>query len=370
LGVLTYRYLFNGPDDGRDRQGLAARKPAKIEEPPKTAEPPKTTKPPQTLGSGTASGTTGAPYKQEPVYAYSRSLPSTTLVRKDKAGPVQADALPAGPPILRRETTQGALAKNFEKRGRMDSLQLSFTAPADYVADSLRPDRYAFENTGTNHIFIGKVIDSNNRPIPFATISINNRRQTASTDHNGNFSFQLLGSPDSLAPVMVSSAGYHPASLTLNAFTPNTNNAFSNVVRLQPEGRALNEVVTIGYGSQRKAGYKRIRNDDQDKENYAGNSREAPNENMVVQHAAPVAGWTAFQDYLAKHKPISGLDSSAKGNEIISFQVDRKGRLSAFRVQQSLSTAHDSLLIRLVRQGPAWKPLEGTKGSAIVSMSF
>ncbi|MDP4215454.1 MAG: carboxypeptidase-like regulatory domain-containing protein [Bacteroidota bacterium] len=392
MSVLSYRYLFSGRDNANDKAGLAARTepkpvPRTDSQAATATNAPPGTEPAQESKSlpGAATVPDARPAQENKTSTY----PHTTAPLDKQAQVYQYKAAPPAA-YAASEGMKSDLAKGFSKPSPADSIRLSFTPTANYVADSLRSgnagivpsfnfkaknagapvNRNAPENNATNYVFIGKVIDSNNRPIPFATISINNHRQTANTDHNGNFSFQLLGSPDSLAPVMVSSLGYHSAKFTLNAYTPGSGNASSNVVRLQPEDHVLDEGVTIGYGTQRKAMNKRIGKDDSDKDNFAGVAREAENENKVVQHAAPVIGWTAYQYYLRKNQPFGGIDSSIKGNEIISFRVDRKGRLSAFKVEQSLSAAHDTLLIRLVRQGPAWKSLEGNKGGANVTMSF
>ena len=90
----------------------------------------------------------------------------------------------------------------------------------------------------------------------------------------------------------------------------------------------------------------------------------------IVQHAAPASGWTAYKSYLEKNKRDRLIDSTRQGMEAISFKVSKKGRLSSFKIEQSLSPAHDSLLLRLIRHGSAWKPLKGNNGSATVILSY
>jgi CarboxypepD_reg-like domain len=249
-----------------------------------------------------------------------------------------------------------------------DSSQYSF-APADKKLLNGRPLGFASNSgVGSNHYFVGKVIDSNNNPIPYATISFFNKQQAARTDNNGVFQFQLLGSPDSSTPVMISSVGYFPVSLTLNALTRD-NDALSNIIRMQPEENALAPAATYKENRAARnalAGNALVNNTASDN---AASDNSAKDEDLA-QRAAPVIGWVAYQDYLKKYKPSHAIDSTLKGNEIVSFQVDRKGKLSSFKIEQSLSPAHDSLLIRLIKKGPVWKPLEGKKAGAIVIMAF
>jgi hypothetical protein len=249
-----------------------------------------------------------------------------------------------------------------------DSSQYSF-APADKKLLNGRPLGFASNSgVGSNHYFVGKVIDSNNNPIPYATISFFNKQRAARTDNNGVFQFQLLGSPDSSTPVMISSVGYFPVSLTLNALTRD-NDALSNIIRMQPEENALAPAATYKENRAARnalAGNALVNNTASDN---AASDNSAKDEDLA-QRAAPVIGWVAYQDYLKKYKPSHAIDSTLKGNEIVSFQVDRKGKLSSFKIEQSLSPAHDSLLIRLIKKGPVWKPLEGKKAGAIVIMAF
>ncbi len=71
-----------------------------------------------------------------------------------------------------------------------------------------------------------------------------------------------------------------------------------------------------------------------------------------------------------KNKIIPAGAESVTGNVIVSFEVNKKGILSDYKIEQSLSKAHDEEAIRLIKQGPSWKLLSGHKGRVTVMVKF
>jgi len=90
----------------------------------------------------------------------------------------------------------------------------------------------------------GKVTDENGLPLPGVSILLKGTTTGTVSDLNGNFSINV---PDASSGVLVFSfIGYTSQSVTLTGSTQLT-------VSLQPDSKALNEVVVIGYGTQKKA---------------------------------------------------------------------------------------------------------------------
>ncbi len=81
-------------------------------------------------------------------------------------------------------------------------------------------------------------------------------------------------------------------------------------------------------------------------------------------------GGKAYLDYLASAKKSLSVDTAIHGLESISFVVDRKGEYTDFKIERSLSPAHDAGLIRLIMEGPAWRSLRRKKVRAVVTVSF
>lgn len=208
--------------------------------------------------------------------------------------------------------------------------------------------------------FSGKVLDENNNPLAGASLVVKGTTYNGTqTDKNGLFSLRFIPMPkDSIANRMltVSYKGYEQASIDMS--TLSSEQVFGNIIHLQPQGFALNEVVVTGYGAKRK-------------ETLA----EAPSASEVSidslgLRAAPVEGRTIYRAYLETAKKNLSVDTTIKGTEIISFEVNRKGELSAFKIEQSLSPAHDAGVIRMIKEGPAWHLIKGRTTRAAVGVSF
>ncbi|MDB5121147.1 MAG: rane protein [Sphingobacteriales bacterium] len=99
-----------------------------------------------------------------------------------------------------------------------------------------------FAQTGS---ISGKVLDETNQPLPGASVSVKGTDNQTSTDANGNF--KLTGISSGNVSVIVKYIGYQEMEKTVNA-TGSVTVSF----QLQPASTSLNEVVVIGYGSQRK----------------------------------------------------------------------------------------------------------------------
>jgi TonB-linked SusC/RagA family outer membrane protein len=87
----------------------------------------------------------------------------------------------------------------------------------------------------------GKVTNGKGEPLPGATILVKGTKNAVTTDFDGNFTIDI---PDSNSTLVVSFTGY----LTKEFAATDTMN-----IQLKEENQALNEVIVVGYGSQKKA---------------------------------------------------------------------------------------------------------------------
>jgi len=234
-------------------------------------------------------------------------------------------------------------------KARFDTLRLSKTS--DYITSNSYRPKPALSLPANKLVFSGKVTDPYNNPLPGAYLALkNNQNINAVTDKNGFFNIQLNNKMDTGSAVVVNHVGYEQGSMFLN-----TENKKGNFIQLQPQSSSLNEVVIVGYGSKRKE----IMRQNIDAENKA-----------LSLVAVPAAGWPAYKEYLESKKQSANLDSTLRGDETISFIVNKKGELSSFKVERSISPAHDSATIQMIRQGPAWQLLSGKKARARVILTY
>ncbi len=113
----------------------------------------------------------------------------------------------------------------------------------------------------------------------------------------------------------------------------------------------LNEVVVTGYGTQKRR-------------DITGSVTTVTGKTLYPK------GWQTMINYINENKKISNADSVLKGEETISFEVNRKGKLSSFKVIKSISSSHDANVIRLLKSGPPLQPLNGKKQTFQISISF
>lgn len=205
-------------------------------------------------------------------------------------------------------------------------------------------------------VYSGKVFDINNRPLAGAALNLKGSLPLGTVTDNEGFFRLSVPRADTTLRLTVSMVGYNQASLALNYLDAEARS--NNVIYLKPSNAALDEVVVAGYGAKRKA------------TQVAAPSTSNERLDTLWIRATPVIGRQAYLQYLNLSKNKLGLDSTITGTETVSFIVSSDGSLSSFKIEQSLSPAHDNSLIRLVMDGPAWRLLRGKKVRAAVTMNF
>jgi len=101
----------------------------------------------------------------------------------------------------------------------------------------------AFAQTGS---ISGKILDETDQPMPSATVAVQGTQKSTATDVNGNF--KLTGLANGKITLEVRFLGYMTATRIVDLNGTATVN-----VSLKPNSSTLNEVVVIGYGTQKKA---------------------------------------------------------------------------------------------------------------------
>jgi TonB family protein len=109
-------------------------------------------------------------------------------------------------------------------------------------------------------------------------------------------------------------------------------------VSLPVDVRSLSEVVVTGISKRKNS----------------VSTAHAP----VIATPRPWIGMRKFRQYLEENKRFTeaALQSNVSGTVRLSFYVDSDGSLTDFKVLRSLGYGLDEEAIRLVQEGPAWKP--------------
>ncbi|MBS1665674.1 MAG: carboxypeptidase-like regulatory domain-containing protein [Bacteroidetes bacterium] len=268
---------------------------------------------------------------------------------------------PEEPSIAKTETHEAEAEKISAARAPDDDFRKQLTKKQD----STQEYKAAFFKNPTPILLSGKVLDANNNPLPGASLQLTADKNIGTvTDQQGLFNLKVYPNPkafrrDSL-PVTVDLVGYKRNDLVLNTFD---NTSAANIIHLEPQSNALDEVVVV-------------------RDNRLGASRRMKEFRAAAPYTStekvdslwikvePVVGKQAYLAYLTEGKKTLGADSTIHGVVIISFDVNKKGDLDLFKVEQSLTPAHDAGLIRLISEGPGWKVKKGRSARAAVSLVF
>jgi hypothetical protein len=89
----------------------------------------------------------------------------------------------------------------------------------------------------------GTVTDDQNAPLPGVVVKLKNSTAGTVTSEDGRFSITVPGGNGIL---VFSFIGYFPQEIPVTNNTPLT-------VRLMPEAKSLDDVVVVGYGTQKKS---------------------------------------------------------------------------------------------------------------------
>lgn len=134
-------------------------------------------------------------------------------------------------------------ADNLPLTAALDKLFVNTDLTYKVLEDNLVVVLKGVNNPSLNQVIkvTGRIIDSKGEAIPLATIKVKGTSVVTSADVNGNFSITI---PDS-AVLIISSVGFNSKEVSVGREKQIT-------VVLTVSEKVLDEVVVVGYGSQRK----------------------------------------------------------------------------------------------------------------------
>jgi len=125
-----------------------------------------------------------------------------------------------------------------------------------------------------------------------------------------------------------------------------------NLVVMQPDMATLNEVVILDYAAEKEAypaaAVQKVQ-PDKEESNYNG--------------AEPEGGLEAFKMYIEEQIRFPAVDSASKREVVVlKFTVMMDGSVSNFQTLRSPGEAFKEEAIRLLQEGPLWKPARNESG--------
>lgn len=176
----------------------------------------------------------------------------------------------------------------------------------------------------------GRVTDENGEPLMGANILVKGTGEGTVSDVNGNFTLDADGNKE----IAVNYIGYEPITLPVDT-------GKEILIAMNESKEALNEVVVVGYGTERK-------------KDFTGSVVRV--EPLTMPEPVPVIGFKAYKKYLKKNRirPTDEECAKVKGEVVLTFHVDKKGRPVNIKIKNSLCASADKEAIRLVEDGPDW----------------
>lgn len=237
---------------------------------------------------------------------------------------ISATDIPEGPPQLKQEDAaiEKELAKKLE--GRAAGLEAEKRAPA--VSQTI---------SRNSRLLTGNVVSAEDgTALPGVNVLIKGTNIGTVTDAQGNFQLSL---PTDQAKLVFSLIGFESTEVEVGDRSQVN-------VQLPGDAAQLSEVIVTGYGYT---------------------TDNTPTEAASFQFAEPEGGRNGFKNYLSKEVkyPEEALKNKAEGKVTIRFTVEPDGQLTDFQIIKGIGYGCEEELIRLVRQGPAWKPSTKDKQS-------
>ncbi|MCX2740966.1 TonB family protein [Pontibacter anaerobius] len=163
----------------------------------------------------------------------------------------------------------------------------------------------------------GRVLSEEGEPLSGVAVLLKGKAIGTVTDAEGNYSLAL---PEGEQTLRFSFIGFETAEKTL------AQNDTSADITMAQDQRSLSEVVVTGYGVQ----------------------REVPEKVSPM----PVPRMRQYKKYLQENSRTVPVSGKVK----VAFTVGTNGKPQQIRVVKSLCPACDAEAIRLVQEGPRWKP--------------
>ena len=307
---------------------------------PSRSEPPTAAKPDANLASTQKSETPPAATTRTLRAVRARTAQSASTAMRTEAARSLADS----GELLLKDKVAGAEIQPAP------AARLAPDSPAAY-------NRLTFPGQANHLAYSGQVLDYNNRPLANASLVVSGASNAvATTNVLGQFKLNLRPQ-DTSQRLTVALPGYRDAHLPVNRL--NSDDAVSNTIFLRENPNPLSEVVVTGTGRERKASLARVPSED-------GTERL----DSLWISVSPVTGRLAYLVYLDVAKKALLVDTTIRGTEIVSFGIDPKGTPTDFKIEHSLSPAHDAGVLRLIMEGSRWKAIHGKNVRAMVNVSF
>jgi|GEM_PF-3107966 hypothetical protein len=250
---------------------------------------------------------------------------------------VTAETEPAAEFKAKAEAAAEAVKPESETEPRK-SLTVKQPAAADQVTSKAMS-----EQAGTMYI-TGKVVGSDGEALPGVAVIEKGTSHGTLTDIDGNFSLQLN---DTGARLALSYVGYQPLEL-------GTGDVAHGPVVMQEDILALEEVVVIGYGVQKKRDVTGAVSSVESDEIATGGGVEPYN---FIKPVPPEGTLKAFKSWMNEKTDTSQFRPFPGKHRIqVILSIQDNGSVRDIRIKSTAPSVINAEYRRVISQSPPWKP--------------
>ena len=232
------------------------------------------------------------------------------------AAPATSEVIPETVEVRKKETTSKRTHGDEDK------------ANANAVSKSIRIR--GVSSFSSSKLITGQVTaEGEGEGIPGVNVTLKNTLQGTITDFEGNYSLDVPNIEENV--LVFSYVGFRQEEV------PVADQATLDV-EMSPDVSQLSEVVVTGMGVE-------------ERRQALGYSTDEP---RVITPAQPEIGRSAYKKYLQDN--IRMPPDSLKARVIVKFDVLPDGSLANFDVEKSPGSTYSQEALRLVTEGPGWKP--------------
>lgn len=212
---------------------------------------------------------------------------------------------------------------------------------ASSVNGEIELKKMASSSAVSEYEFEGRIVDTSNKPLAGATISVSKSNVGITPDSNGYFT---LKAKDSVLQINVNAIGYAPTEHIIKRNSPVK-------IVLGDRTQSLSEVVVSALSQKkRKSDFRQL------KEN-------------TKKDAEPEGGWKNFEEYL--NRQVDSLKANDINNYYdekieLEFSIDKEGRPTDIKALESADSLTAEKAIQILTNGPKWKNKKKDKKVKII----
>ncbi len=188
----------------------------------------------------------------------------------------------------------------------------------------------------SNNLITGKVIDQDGNPIIGASVYYDKSKNGTVTDLDGQFTLPKIENQKLMAKYI----GYQPKIIDIKED--------SNIIQLQPDNLALNEVVVVGYGSKSKKATTGAVSTIENRTTSRVGGVQIKNTSQNVKFEQE-----EFRQFIFKNIK----ENICEGNVFTltaSFKIDKTGKPTDVKIISASCTEFEQEFLRIIEISPTW----------------